>query len=129
MQIRMDRKDEIPLVEWEEFLATARRAGATDDAAVAEITQNPDSAFVMAYAIDVERDEDFEGPQIVTIPADILHDLLHVVRYVANSDGDVRGLEEAARNSLDAFNDHFLTPAIGPNPWTDGDEDDSEAES
>jgi hypothetical protein len=127
MQIRMDRKDAIPIVEWEHFLTTARRAGATDDTTIEEETSHLDPETMIGYTIDVERDEESDGPETVTIPAWLLHDLLFVARDVATSDGDVRGLEVPARRILDRFHDHFLAPVIGPNPWL-SDENDKEEE-
>ena len=120
MQLRMYRKDNIPLTEWEEFLIAARRAGATTDTTVDEEPDPLDPEQMIGYTIDVTPDEDYEGPDSVTIPADILHGLLFITRQVASSDGDVRGLEGSAQKILVEFNEHFLAPVLGPNPYAEG---------
>jgi hypothetical protein len=123
MQFRMSRKDNIPLPQWEEFLVAARRAGATADTTVDEEIDPLDPEQMIGYTIDVtpgEDDEDDEGPASVTVPADILHGLLFVTRQVASSEGDVRGLEGSAQRIIAEFNEHFLTPVLGPNPYADG---------
>jgi hypothetical protein len=127
MQLRMSRKDNIPLTEWEEFLTAARRAGATADTTVDEEPDPLDPEQMIGYTIDVTPDEDYEGPASVTVPADILHGLLFITRQVASSDGDVRGLEGAAQGIITEFNEHFLTPALGPNPYAEGEREIAES--
>jgi hypothetical protein len=126
MQLRMDRKDAIPLTEWEKFLTTARRAGATNDTTVDEQIDPLDPEQMIGYMIDIERAEGFEGPTSVTIPAEHLHGLMYIARRVARNEGDARGLEEPAQTILDTLNDHFLEPIIGPVPWAAGDGDDQD---
>lgn len=119
MQIRMDKRDAIPIREWEQFLAAARRAGASNDTMVEEDVYEPDPDIVLGFKIDAKRDDDRPaGPDRVAVPADILHDLLYVARTVANGDGDVRGLEPVARKAMEEFNEHFMEPVLGPDPWT-----------
>jgi hypothetical protein len=120
MQFRMSRKDNIPLIDWEEFLVAARRAGATADTTVDEEPDPLDPEQMIGYTIDVTPDADYEGPDSVTVPADVLHGLLFITRQVASSDGDVRGLEGSAQRIIAEFNEHFLTPALGPNPYAEG---------
>jgi hypothetical protein len=96
MSVRMDRKDAIPVREWEEFLAHARRIGASDDAMVTE-DYDDDDRQPSGYLIEVSGTEDAEAPEVVLLPTDLVHDLLHVVKVVASSGGDVRGLETAAK--------------------------------
>jgi hypothetical protein len=124
MQLRMDRKDAIPLTEWEKFLTTARRAGATDDTTVDEQADPYDQEQMIGYTIDIDRAGDFEGPVSVTIPAEHLHGLMFVARRVARNEGDARGLEESAQKILDTLSSYFLEPVIGQAPWLAGDEDD-----
>lgn len=76
-----------------------------------------DPVIHIGFKIDVASKDALVTPKSVTIPTDILHDLLYVARTVANSDGDIRGLESTARDALADFNEHFLTPVLGPDPW------------
>ena len=121
LTVQMDRKDEIPLAEWEEFLANARRAGAADDTPVAEDYDEEDPRTPSGFVITVEQAEPRVSPENVVLPTDLVHDLIHVVTAVASSDGDVRGLEDTAKQALDHVNEYFRKPALGPNPWTSQD--------
>jgi hypothetical protein len=113
----MDKRDSVSIREWEKFLATARHAGATDDTMVEDEVYEHDPDILIGFKIDVDHDDVSAAPEGVTVPTDILHDLLYVARTVANGDGDVRGLEPVAMKALADFNEHFLTPVLGPDPW------------
>ena len=120
----MNKRDAIAIQEWERFLSTARRAGASDDTMVEEEADEQWTDVVVAYKIDAEPSEESpDGPETVVVPAEILHGLLFVTRQVASSDGDLRGLEGAARRIVDEFNEHFLTPVLGPNPYAEGEQE------
>jgi hypothetical protein len=129
MQLRMDKKDAIPIREWEEFLAIARRAGASDDTMIEDEVYESDPDIQIGYKIDVEHagKRSSSGPDSVAVPAEILHGLLFITRQVASSDGDVRGLEAPAQRIIAEFNEHFLTPVLGPNPYAEGERDIAES--
>jgi hypothetical protein len=55
MQLRMDKKDAIPIREWEEFLAIARRAGASDDTMIEDEVHESDPDIQIGFKIDVEH--------------------------------------------------------------------------
>jgi hypothetical protein len=113
----MGKRDSISIREWEEFLATARHAGATDVTMVEDEVYELDPDILIGFKIDLDHDDASAAPKRVAVPTDILHDLLYVARTVADGDGDVRGLEPAAKKALADFNEHFLTPVLGPDPW------------
>jgi hypothetical protein len=118
MELRMGRQDSIPIKEWEDFLALARRAGASNSTMVEEEAYDRDPDIVVGFKIETGSGEGTPSrPAMVSVPTNILHDLIHVAREVASSDGDVRGLEATARETLDSFYDYFLEPTLGPNPW------------
>jgi hypothetical protein len=117
MQIRMDKLDAIPIRDWEEFLATARRVGATDTALVEEEVYPPDSD-ARWFKIDAQPVEGHRArPETIEVRAHVLHDLLYVTRAVARSDGNVCGLESVARKIMEEFNELFLERVLGPDPW------------
>jgi hypothetical protein len=126
ISVHMDRKEDAPITEWEEFLAQARRSGASDTTPVLEEFENDDPYRPRGWVIEVEQGDDPAPPENVILPTDLVHDLIFVATEVANGDGDVRGLEVAARRVLDQLNEHFRSPALGPSPWTSKDDDEDE---
>ena len=112
--MQMDRQYEIPVVEWEEFLAHARRAGAADDTPVTEDYGEDDPRTPSGFVITVEQGEPSATPENVLLPTGLVHDLIHIATVVAESDGDVRGLETTAKDILDHVNEYFRKPALGP---------------
>jgi hypothetical protein len=114
MQLHMDREDATTIRAWQAFLTAARLAGAAEDAAVEEVTDQQDPSIVTGFRIDTGQDAAPAGPASVTVPADILADFLTVVRDVAISDGDVRGSEPTAQRGLARFSAYFLEPTLGP---------------
>jgi hypothetical protein len=116
--IELERQDALTVRHWEQFLEQARRAGAIDDTPVAEYM--PDGTDVLcAWRVSLP-DSPSPAPQQVTLPTWLVHDLLSVVRIVAQSDGDVRGLELGAQKALQNAYDHLLLPILGENPDEDG---------
>jgi hypothetical protein len=110
----------MPLGEWLKFLRAAQRAGAADDTAVAEVTAWQDDSVIIGYKVEVSSSSSATSePADVSLPTWLVHDLLSVVREVAQSDGDVRGLEGGARSALQAAYDHLLMPVLGENPYSE----------
>jgi len=127
--VRLDYKDSHTIAEWERFLALARHAGAQDDAQVG-IAADPrygDDALD-AYVIETEDDPDATetAPETVTVPARLVHDLLYVVRTVAQGDGDARGLVEPAKEVLETSTEYLLRPVLGRDPYQVPRSDDGE---
>jgi hypothetical protein len=83
---------------------------------------------VVSYQIKV-TDSDAAEPEHVVVPTWLIHDLLSVVTIVAESDGDVRGLESGAQKARQATYDYLLEPILGENPYTADSESDSAAAS
>jgi hypothetical protein len=54
-----------------------------------------------------------------------VQDLLSVVREVAQSDGDVRGLVEGARTALQRAHGHLLEPVLGEDLYGEAAKDDA----
>jgi hypothetical protein len=125
--VELERDDNLTVRQWEEFLAQARRAGAGDDTSVDEhMAQGTD--VLVGYRVTVE-DPDTTAPEHVVLPTWLMHDLLSVVKIVATSDGDVRGLGTGAQKALQSAYDHLLLPVLGENPYADDDEPTGAGES
>jgi hypothetical protein len=113
----MEKQDAVSIREWEEFLSAARRAGATDDTMVVDEVYDHDPDIHIGFKVDLTNKSAPAAPEHVAVPTSILHDLLYVARTVANDDGDAHGLGPVARGALAEFNEHFLAPVLGPDPW------------
>ena len=83
--MQMDRQYEIPVVEWEEFLAHARRAGAADDTPVTEDYGEDDPRTPSGFVITVEQGEPSATPENVLLPTGLVHDLIHIATVVARA--------------------------------------------
>jgi hypothetical protein len=121
ISVEMTHESAIPIKEWETFLAQARRAGATGNTAVAEVFAQGTDDVVIAYRIDVAG-ADKAVPEVVTLPATLVQDLLHVASVVATSDGDVRSLQARAQNVVEDVQNHLLEPVLGPSPYAENDD-------
>ena len=121
--VHLERQDTIPIAEWEQFLAQGRRAGASDSALVADEYDERHPDMSHGWMIEVEQTTPAHRPENVTLPTRLLHNLLYVATQVANSDGDVRGLVEPAKETVDQVNEHYRRIPLGPNPWRSEDED------
>jgi DNA-binding Lrp family transcriptional regulator len=103
--------------EWARFLAVARAAGASENSVIEEVTAWQDDGILTGYKVATDQEDSEARPgELVTIPADILEDLLHVARQVAQSDGDVRGLEGmegSAGHALTSYAEHVMRPVAG----------------
>jgi hypothetical protein len=117
MDIQMDRHDGTTIGEWTRFLAVARSAGANDASVVEEVTAWQDDSILTGYKIATGQDDLEAVPgELVMIPSGILEDLLYVARQVAQSDGDVRGLEGmegSAGHALTSYAEHVMRPVAG----------------
>ena len=117
MHVEMDRHDGTTIGEWTRFLVVARAAGATEGSVVEEVTAWQDDGILTGYKVAAGEADSEAGPgELVTIPADILEDLLYVARQVARSDGDVRGLEGMegrAGQALNSYAEHVMRPVAG----------------
>jgi hypothetical protein len=119
MRIEFEREDKLPLAKWEEFVRLARQAGAGDDTPVDEVMCDGSSDVLRGWRVELSEDTDTGEPGKVTLPAFIVQELMHVAKTVAESDGDVRGLEDHARTVLDFTYEHLLKPVLGENPHID----------
>jgi hypothetical protein len=120
LSVELDRDEKLTVGQWEAFLRQARQAGAADGTPVAEVM--PDGTDILcAYRVEIP-DGGPAAPEQVTLPTWLVHDLLSVVSVVAQSDGDVRGLESGAQKALQSTYDHLLTPVLGENPYSKPDE-------
>lgn len=122
VRIELEREDKLPLAKWEEFFRLARQAGAGDGTPVTEVMCDGSDDIVCAYRVELSGEE-AAAPEQVSVPAWLVHDLLSVVRIVAQSDGDVRGLETGAQTALQAAYGYLLTPVLGEDPYADKAED------
>ena len=118
VSVELEREDKLTVGRWEEFLRLARQAGAGDGTPVAEVMCDGSSDVLCAYRVVLSGDEEAQ-PEQVPLPVWLVHDLLSVVRLVAESDGDVRGLESGAQTALQNTYDHLLRPVLGENPYSD----------
>jgi hypothetical protein len=57
------------------------------------------------------------APEQVTLPAELVQDMLNMVTEVAKSDGDVRGLVEIAQRVMQEAHDQLLIPVLGLNTY------------
>ena len=122
MTVELERNERLTVGQWEQFLLQARRAGADDETLVDEhVHQGTD--VVGSYQVTV-TDPDTTEPQHVMVPTWLIHDLLSVVTIVAESDGDVRGLESGAQKALQTAYDYLLLPILGENPYSAASESD-----
>jgi hypothetical protein len=121
--VELERDEQLTVRQWEQFLLQARRAGAGDETTVNE-HMHEGTDVVVSYQIKV-TDSVAAEPEHVVVPTWLIHDLLSVVTIVAESDGDVRGLESGAQKARQATYDYLLEPILGENPYTA----DSESES
>lgn len=121
MRIEFEREDKLPLTRWEEFVRLARQAGAGDDTPVNEVMCDGTTDVLWGFRVEL-TDATSGAPEQVSLPTWLVHDLLRVVTEVAQSDGDVRGLETGARTALANAYDHMLTPVLGASPYNDRDE-------
>lgn len=112
--LHLERANDIPLAEWEAFLGQARQLGASDLTPVTEQYDDEDSYTVLGYTIEVERTGTATVPEKVLLPTQFLHDLRYIAASVADSDLDVRGVEELAKGAVDQLDKYFRTLAIGP---------------
>jgi hypothetical protein len=117
MHVQMDTHDGTTISEWTRFLAVARAASANGGSVVEEVTAWQDDSILTGYKVATDQDDSEAGPgELVTTPADILEDLLYVARRVAQSDGDVRGLEGmegSAGHALTSYAEYVMRPAAG----------------
>ncbi len=114
LAIELERNDNLTVSQWEGFLQQARRAGAADDTLVAEVMATGSDEIIHSYRVEVPEAHSAQ-PEKVTLPVWLVHDLLSVVRRVATSDGDVRGLPPDAQTTLQNALDHLLQPVLGEN--------------
>ena len=82
MWIEFQRDEHATLAQWEGFLATARQAGAVDGTTVAEVMADGSTDVLVSWRVEVNRD-DSQPPERVSLPTWLVHDLLSVVREVA----------------------------------------------
>jgi hypothetical protein len=114
--VELERDEQLTVRQWEQFLLQARRAGAKDETPVDEhLHEGTD--VVVSYQVKV-TDSGVAEPEHVVVPTWLIHDLLSVVTIVAESDGDVRGLESGAQKALQAAYDYLLLPILGENPYS-----------
>lgn len=114
--VELEREEQLTVRRWEQFLLQARRAGANDETPIDEHTHQG-ADVVVSYQIKV-TDSDVSEPEHVVVPTWLVHDLLSVVTIVAESDGDVRGLESGAQKALQTAYDYLLLPVLGENPYS-----------
>jgi len=124
LSIELEREESMTVRQWEEFLSLARRAGAADGTVVAEVTADHSEDILCSYRVE-RPDGPVSGPEQVVLPTWLVHDLLSVVKEVATSDGDVRGLETGAKTALQHAYDHLLLPVLGENPYSSAADKDS----
>jgi hypothetical protein len=112
VRIELEGSESLTVGDWEAFLRHARRAGAAASTGVREVMAEGTDVLV-GWQVSLEGTDD-PAPETVALPVWLVHDLLSVVREVAQSDGDVRGLESAQAALQNAY-DHMLEPVLGEN--------------
>jgi hypothetical protein len=116
LSVELEREPTLTVSQWERFLGQARRAGATGDTPVAEII--PDGTdIVCGYRVEIRDPGTARAPEQVTLPAELVQDMLNMVTEVAKSDGDVRGLVEIAQRVMQEAHDQLLIPVLGLNTY------------
>jgi hypothetical protein len=123
LSIELEREPGLTVSQWERFLEQARRAGATSDTPVVEVI--PDGTDVVCgYRVEIRDPETAAAPEQVTLPAELVQDMLNLVGEVAKSNGDVREIVEGAQGLLQVAHDNLLAPVLGVNTYwiepTDG---------
>jgi hypothetical protein len=118
ISIEMERENKLTIRQWEEFLLMARRAGAGDDTPVEEVTVPQEEDILTGWRVKaaVPAVADLDCP--VSLPAWLVQDLLRVVTVVAESDGDVSGLETGAQTALEHAHAHLLRPVLGQSVYS-----------
>jgi hypothetical protein len=123
VSVKMNHNEAIPIIEWEQFLAKARQAGATDEAMVSEDVDERFSEVVNGWVIEVEQTGEPVASETVTLPRQLVQNLIYIVTGVAEGDGDARMLTGPAKYTLDELNELFRTQALGPNPFKTKDDE------
>ena len=114
--VELEYDEQLTVRQWEQFLLKARHAGANDETLVDE-HRHQGTDVIVSYQVKVTG-SDVNEPEHVVVPTWLIHDLLSVVTIVAESDGDVRGLESGAQKALQTAYDYLLLPVLGANPYS-----------
>jgi hypothetical protein len=116
LSVEMEREPDLTVSQRERFLGQARRAGAADDTPVAEVM--PDGTDVVCgYRVEIRDPGTARAPEQVTLPAELVQDMLNLVTEVAKGDGDARELVEGAKRVMQDAYDNLLTPVLGVNTY------------
>jgi hypothetical protein len=117
LAVHMQRKDMMTIADWEEFFAHARRLGASSSSPVDGDYDDDDPYRPKGWTIEADKTGSTNGPDTVSLPTGLVHDLIHVLTALAESDGDVRAIMRTAQEAVAELNEHFRTLALGPSPW------------
>jgi hypothetical protein len=117
LSIELEREPDLTISHWEKFLEQARRAGATGDTPVAEVMCTGSDDIINSYRVEIRDPVKAATPDLVTLPAALVQDMLNVVSEVAKSDGDVRDTVEMAKRVTQAAYDNLLVPVLGLNEY------------
>ena len=117
LSVELEREPDLTVSQWEKFLGQARRAGATGETAVAEVMCHGSDDIIHSYRVEIRDPVKAAPPELVTLPAGLVQDILNMVGEVAKGDGDVRGLVEPAKRLLQDAYDNLLVPVLGLNDY------------